>query len=301
MIDSAKKVCVLSAGTLRSDIYLNYDFAVPMKEMEVKLTNYTRKIGGSVFNTSKFIGNYSSNIEVTFCTLNHISLIAELANDSFSGNINISAIGNPINSYPMSIIGLDNIGEKRMISVETDSPPLYLDSDNPNYYLSDIFYTSFYEINNDNLESICSLCTAFLSRNKYTMIDLCPLIDSLDNDIIVKVLKCISVLSGNEQEYNKLLNKIGISGKKLLFESFPNIKRIFIKRGSEGAEFLSSDGKEYIQRSFISNDFVAKNTTGCGDVFNGAVIIGLLYRWSPEKILSEAVKESAIIAERGLL
>ena len=89
MIDSAKKVCVLSAGTLRSDIYLNYDFAVPMKEMEVKLTNYTRKIGGGVFNTSKFIGNYSSNIDVTFCTLNHISLIAELANDSLSGNINI--------------------------------------------------------------------------------------------------------------------------------------------------------------------------------------------------------------------
>ena len=221
MNDSAKYVSVLSVGTLRSDIYLNYDFAVPMKEMEVKLANYSRKIGGSVFNTSNFIGNYSSNIKVTLCTLNHISLIAELANGSYSNNINILTIGDPINSYPMSIIGLDDMGEKRMISVETYSPPLYLDSDNQDYYLYDIFYTSFYEINNYNLEAICSLCTGFLSRNKYTMIDLCPLIDSLDNGVIVKTLKCISVLSGNEQEYNKLLYKIGISSKKQLFESFP--------------------------------------------------------------------------------
>lgn len=301
MIDSAKTVSVLSAGTLRSDIYLDYDFAVPMKEMEVKLTNYSRKIGGSVFNTSRFIGNYSSNTQVTMCTLNHTSLIAELVNDSSTSNINILTIGDPIKSYPMSIIGLDNTGEKRMISVETYSPPLFLDSDNTNYYLADLFYTSFYELNNENIESICSLCTTFLNLNKYTMIDLCPLINSLENDIITKMLKCISVLSGNEQEYNKLLNKIGISGKKQLFELFPNIKYIFIKRGSEGAEFLSCDGKDYIQNSFKSLDFVAKNTTGCGDIFNGTVIIGLLSHWAPEKILSEAVKESAIIAERGLL
>ena len=301
MIDSAKIVSVLSAGTLRSDIYLNYDFAVPMKEMEVKLSNYSRKIGGSVFNTSKFISDYSNYTKVTMCTLNHTSLIAELANGSSSSNINILTIGDSINSYPMSIIGLDNTGEKRMISVETHSPPLYLDSDDPNYYQSDLFYTSFYELNTENLESFCSLFTAFLKRNKYTMIDLCPLIDLLDNDIIEKSLKCISVLSGNEQEYNKLLNKIGIPEKKQLFKSFPNIKHIFIKRGSEGAEYLSSDGKEYIQNNFKSSGFVAKNTTGCGDVFNGMVIVGLLYHWYPEKILSEAVKESAIIAEKGLL
>lgn len=207
MIEKEKTVSILAIGTLRADIYLNYDFSIPMSEMEVKLTNYSRKIGGSVYNTCQFISNYSNNIEVTMYTLNHVSLIDELANNTSTNSINILTTDEPIFTYPMSIVGVDCTGEKRMLIIESASPPLC-----PNDILSlqsqsksDLFCTSFYEINDKNLNFVCSLCACFLNQGKYTMSDLCPLINHLDAEIITKVLKCTSVLSGHKLEYEKLV------------------------------------------------------------------------------------------------
>lgn len=76
---------------------------------------------------------------------------------------------------------------------------------------------------------------------------------------------------------------------------------IWTKRGSEGAELKTNNGLHLLKESTTSHDFKAKNTTGCGGIFNGTIIIGLLYNLVSEKTLSDAVKESTIIAERGLL
>jgi sugar/nucleoside kinase (ribokinase family) len=128
---------------------------------------------------------------------------------------------------------------------------------------------------------------------------------NINSKIVEDILNSVSILSGNELEYEVLMKQFGVTSEQNLLNIFPNIQMLWVKKGSKGAmviekQKLNGSEKYYTYDSTIEKIVTANNTTGCGDVFNAVVIAGLYNGWLTETILSKAIEESSKIAERGL-
>ncbi len=293
---------IYTYGTLRLDITIPYDFADPLTIPEIKLPSCDHRIGGSVYNTSRFLANNLCTDTIEMIVAGGGRLLAELKTQcDFPQNLYFLGDATLNEKYPVSIIGVSQDGEKRMVSYD---PPATSDINICIENLHNgatIFYTSFYEITP-------LLCNSFeqiawqKDNNSIIMVDLCPIIDNLDKSIIDRVLNCIQVITGNNSEFSALMHMLQIDEAGSLMLLYPNIKEIWIKKGEKGACVLTQDvsKKHIIYSCSVSKKVKAKNTTGCGDVFNAMVLFGKMRGYHYEEILKKAVFESSKIAEGEL-
>ena len=136
---------IVAFGTLREDVVIEYDFSVPMKEMEVKLNKLDKTVGGSVNNTCYYLALKDSKLQVVLCTLNYIDLVGMLKKRMSCVNYRISTTQEALLQYPVSFIGLRENGEKQMISYDPiidDS--LLIDLLKKDVIDAEVLYTSFY-------------------------------------------------------------------------------------------------------------------------------------------------------------
>lgn len=296
---------IIAFGTLREDILLRYDFSVPLEKMEVKLDSYKSVIGGSVYNSCLFLSNYSKTIDITLLVPNCQMQLSTLFYEQYP-NLHIIYNGSNMASHPLSIIGICKDGEKRIISCDNAA-----NSDGllniVSKYISNcqLLYTSFYEINKDNYIRIAHIFSEINKTGKLVMLDLCPLLNTFSKHLITNILEFVSVLSGNELEYQALFNILKMKSAEAIFKKFKHINVLCIKQGEHGATILKRTTSNYKKpyekyEHVIKEKIVAKNTVGCGDVFNAVIINGLINNKSLRHILDEAVEESRKIALGGL-
>lgn len=291
---------VVAFGSLREDILIPWDFSLPALASEVEIDGYRSVIGGSVHNTCLFLAGYSDKTEVTLCVPSCEELIGKARKREKKSNYQILSAGPPVKLHPISIIGVRENGEKSMISYngrpDTD---MMIDLAEQHMCEADILYTSFYEVNADDHVKISRLFESCIKNEKTVMIDLCPLLKELDRKIIFRIVSFVTVLSGNEEEYQELYRILKVKKAEDIFDMFQNVQFLFIKRGSKGADILKrcKEGKPGRYERNIDEAVKAQNTTGCGDVFNGGVILGLLWEWDCRQILDKAVEESKKFAE----
>lgn len=292
---------VVALGSLREDITLNYDFSNPMKASEVKVNKAKWSVGGSVHNTCSYLSLNSANLNIRMCTSNYVLLLQRVDQDAITGNYRIITTETELLEYPISIIGVQEDGDKQLLSYDpiTDAGLLLLFEHEVEN--ADFVYTSFYEINENNFLRICEIVQRCRLRGAITMIDLCPLVSMLDEGVLKEVLNNMVIVSGNEQEYKDLIQKLGIADTNDLLRNYPNIEYMFIKRGSQGADCKSRNETEDCSFQYYEiNSLETVNTTGCGDVFNAIIIEGCCLGENCQSILHRAVIESGKIAKGGL-
>ena len=299
-VGNKKKIVAL--GTLREDLLLQFDFSTPIESNEVKLNSYTSVIGGSVHNSCFFLADFSKDVDVILCTPNHAMLVNRVLYNEKRDNYHLIFEGNDINIYPLSIIGIKKNGDKDIISCDNqidDSETIALLI--PQIDDCCLVYSSFYEININNYEKLVPIFSFCKEQGKEVMIDLCPLLDNLNPKIVDSILNSITILSGNEKEYQKLLGILQVENIKDILKQFTNIDIICIKRGEKGAAIIKRNMDEIETYERINTEFItAKNTNGCGDVFNAVVICGLVNEWTINHIVDIAVEESKKVALGGL-
>lgn len=292
---------VVTLGTLREDIYIKYDFSEPLKDNEINVGVLEKNIGGSVNNTCQYIALKDSEIQVIMCTQNFADLIINIQKRLRNSNYIIVSTEKDLNEHPISIVGIKDNGDKQMISYDPkpDNNCL-IDVFKKEIKDSDLIYTSFYEINEENYTELANIFNESLKEKKYVMMDLCPLLDRISCDAIESILKFSSVLSGNENEFELLMKKEGIADIYNIFSRFSKIEKIYVKRGERGASLYIKDNGGIKEINVDSIEKVnSKNTTGCGDVFNASVIVGLLSELDDLKTINCAVKDSSEIAKGG--
>ena len=294
---------IVSIGTLREDIVVEHDFSVPMKGMELKLNKLDKTVGGSVNNTCYYLALNDSKVQVVLCTLNYADLVEIFSKRMYCINYRISKTKEALFHYPVSIIGLREDGEKQMISYDPEiDDGLLVDLFKKEVIDAELLYTSFYEINERNYDKIAEIFSEGISVGKTIMVDLCPVLDKLNDAVLKKILSCSTVVSGNENEFKIMTQMIGRDSVIDVFSEFTTIERIYVKKGERGACLYINDKKGKIDEIHIDGvrNSINKNTTGCGDVFNAVVLDGMCNKKDYVKTLECAVKESAKIAEGGL-
>lgn len=294
---------IVTLGTLREDIVVGYDFSDSMQEAEKKIDKFDKIVGGSVNNTSYYLAHKDIETQVVMCSLYYVYLVEIMRKRINCANYQISTTSNELIRYPVSIIGVKNNGDKQMISynpVVDDS--LLLDLFNKESNNAELIYTSFYEVNQKNSKKLFALFSNVIASGKNVMIDLCPLLNRIHNDEIENILSSITVLSGNESEYEMLKRIIGLNSIRDIFTKFISIEKIYVKRGDKGATLFWSDEQNKIHEVQVVAKLgnIIKNTTGCGDVFNAVIIEGIVNNRDLKESLECAVNESGKIAEGGL-
>ena len=290
---------IVALGTLREDITIDYDFSRAMNKPEVKVKKANYSVGGSVYNTCYYLSLKNDNLNVSMCTSNYSHLVQRVKNEIKTHNYRIITSESIIYEYPISIIGVRKDGEKQILSYDSiiDQALLSLfkhETDN-----ADFVYTSFYEINNNNYVEISNIFQRCHIRGGMTMVDLCPIVNQINDKILNDILCNAVIISGNEYEYKCLLDKLRITRIDDLMQRYSAINHVFVKKGSLGAEYRKRN-KDYLCYNLEQEDSDAVNTTGCGDVFNAMVINGFCNEENDNYILNNAIIESRNIAKGGL-
>lgn len=294
---------VIAFGVLREDIYLSFDFSVPLMVTEKKIDFLKRAVGGSVHNTCRYLVSNNDSINVKFYTLNYSKLIKELISTQKYTDMCIVIPNEELYDYPTSVVGLKENGDKQIISYD---PAINYDLLLPMFeeesLSADIIYTSLYEVVDNNIARLTKIFMNCIKNEKVVMIDLCPYVSKFSKDTVISLLKNVTVISGNNDEFQKLLVILGLREISELFEVFESVNNIFVKMGELGALLFrkTEDGKITQLFQKASPNHFNKNTTGCGDVFNACIIRGLCNNDNYSKILLVAVTESAIVAKEGL-
>jgi sugar/nucleoside kinase (ribokinase family) len=171
----------------------------------------------------------------------------------------------------ITFIHLDNAGEKVMFSYDGKSGEEdivdVLFNKRKDY---DVFYTSCYEIDQNNYKKISELIDYYGVAEKKTFLDLSPLVYTIPKKIWESVLKNLKYIMGTIEEFDLLFNVMEIEGFKYLME-MTKIDKIYIKRGSNGCSVVERGSEELF---FETEPIKTDNLTGCGDAFNAGVIIG---------------------------
>jgi ribokinase len=68
-------------------------------------------------------------------------------------------------------------------------------------------------------------------------------------------------------------------------------RAVTVTRGGQGSLTLESEGRRFTQPAFVVD---AVDTTGCGDVFHGGYIYGLLQGWPLERTVRFAAACAAL-------
>ncbi len=299
-----KEYCILTYGSLRMDISIPYDFSKPLEVFEAVIPSFAHRIGGSVYNTTRFLAELlmrnrsSSTISMIVAEGGSLYHNWGLKN-RIPSNLKLLINSTTQTEYPLSIIGVDDSGDKRMLSFNPVRRTSSVAELQKMIMQAEIVYTSFYEIG----EAECNvLSIAKRSGNTSVVIDLCPLIGIIPLDIVRTVLNYTTVLCGNENEFLVLLERMGLKRPNELFAKYSDIKEIWMKQGENGstAWFQNDDNVVIMLSQRPINPIVAKNTTGCGDVYNAVVLHGMMHHADKEIILRNAILEGSKIAEGGI-
>ena len=297
-MENKKTYKVALFGSLREDIYFEYDFLRPMENYEKKVNTYNSVIGGSVYNTARYLAGISENIDLDLYTWNHEHLIKRVG---VIDKLNIIPIGKNLSKHPISIIGVARDGEKRMLSCDGDVPEIVSIKEIQCLRETDLFYTSLYEVNSENLNELLCLFDKFRMDNMCIFIDLCPLVGQFEKATLQELMKRADIISGNTYEYKRCMTFLEILCEKDLCSLFPNIKMLIKKKGGDGASWIVKDGENVVVYDGIVDSIInATNTTGCGDVFNAVVINCICNRVSIDDSLKAAIKSGSEVAEGGL-
>ena len=283
-------------GSLRMDITIPFNIEKYDIQSEIRITELKKTIGGSVFNTSMFLA--MCGCKTTFYTSNQadsLPYVQKLSEQYKDLSINFNE--GKYSSAPISIIFLDDSGEKKMISYDGKRNDLSILIDIKKRIGSfSFFYTSFYEITLENSNRFIDVLKTAYDSSVIAFLDLCPLLLPDLFEIYNVILRYVMILSGTKDEYLLLLQILGITTISELQRIY-DIKYIFVKKGGQGADLYYND-KVISYTPCIKKD--SFNTTGCGDVFNASVIYALSRNLSNESILSQSVENASSIAYNGL-
>ncbi len=278
-------------GTVRMDIHVYTELNNFEKHEEIKIDEMSMAVGGSVYNTVSVLTQLKQ--KAVLYMLN--------ATDDFNDFIKIKMNNRHLtyvscdqdkNDTAKSLIFVDGQGKKKTISydgVRQDKSILNILYEDIDKF--DLFYTSFYEINKENYRDILKIMT-YCPKN---FVDLSPLIYSIDSEILSSVLMHIHILSGTEEEFEILMNKLNCkSPENLLSEYF--FDYLFVKRGKNGATVFTKNSRyDYEPKEKRTSH----DTTGCGDTFNAGIIYSLSNKYDDEKMLQQAVEMATKVAYEG--
>ena len=278
-------------GTVRLDIHVYKEYDRLSTHEEVKVDAMALQIGGSVYNTISVLNELKQ--DVVFYTLNITDDISDFIKlQMINRNITFVSSKHESNPTAKTIIFVDECGKKKMISydgVRSDSYVLRkLKKDICNY---DLFYTSFYEINNDNLSAIIEI----MQSTKTSFVDLSPLIYSVEQHVLSEVLEHVDILSGTSDEYRILLDSLNIQSIEQLIQTH-SLQYVFVKEGAAGATLYYENG---IKHCSPKEQHQSYDTTGCGDTFNAAVIYSISCKKTEDEVLRTAVDFASMIAYNG--
>ena len=284
------KICTF--GTLRLDIHMYKDEVDFKNYNEIKVDDMMIAMGGSVFNTASVLNEMEQ--DVFFYMLNLSDTLSEYFKlEMNKRDLNYIVCKSDKNRMPISLIFVDKNGKKKMISydgVREDRGILNKLENHIREY--DLFYSSFYEINQYNYLQLSHI----MELSKKSFLDLSPLIYKHDSSIIDRILKQTDIISGTEDEFGILVSKIGISDIIQLINRF-NFEYLFLKKGSNGASLIKNNRKIDYQSSKMQ---LSHDTTGCGDTFNACVIHSLATGVNNEHlILQNAVEMATMVAYNG--
>src|SRR5699024_1121003 len=126
------------------------------------------------------------------------------------------------------------------------------------------------------------------------MLDTAPIIASVGQDIISKMLDLTDILMPNEAELLAITGKDDIEvAIKDILEKVP---MLVLKRGGEGAILLGrnkdrtyfpNEKSEWLKYESSPSPVKVINTTGAGDSFNGGFIASYIKGNDPEKCLED--------------
>lgn len=278
-------------GTVRMDIHAYQEIDNLDEHEEIKINEMNMAIGGSVYNTVSVLNDLKQDI--VFYMLNSVDDFADFIKIKMNKrNINYITCKQDKNDTATSLIFVDMQGKKKMISYDGVRQDKYILSklmkDIEQY---ELFYTSFYEINQDNYHDIINI----MSLCKINFVDLSPLIYKVDDYVINDILQQVQILSGTEEEYDILLGKTNCDSFEDLVAK-NNISYLFVKKGSRGAMVITQKNMYEYAPSEKKN---SHDTTGCGDAFNAGIIDSLTKKVNDEWMLQEAVEMATKVAYEG--
>lgn len=278
-------------GTVRMDMHVYKEYGQLNSYEEIKVDEMALRIGGSVYNTIAVLNELKQ--DVVFYTLNVTDDIADYIKlQMINRSITFVTSKHETNSTAKTIIFVDEQGKKKMISydgIRSDAFVLRkLKKDINNY---DLFYTSFYEINKNNLTEILEI----MQSSKKCFVDLSPLIYEIDKRVLNEVLSYVNILSGTYDEYKLLLESLNIQSIENLIEKY-KFKYLFVKQGNKGASLYYENG---IIECSPTEKHNSHDTTGCGDTFNAGVIFSISNEKTEDEMLRTAVDFATLVAYKG--
>jgi sugar/nucleoside kinase (ribokinase family) len=282
-----------AVGTTMVDIYVYSNYLNLMQFNEVDISSMEYKIGGSVYNSISLLSLLG--IEHVFHTY--------ISNDIFSAYLKngleknkIKYVSNKVSSTSMSIMLMDNEGEKKILShVCNNGNVIYKRIFDSNDEYSG-FFLSAYSINNSNHRIISQLLHHMTECKAKTILDLCPLIYTISKVSWQLILPYLSCLIGTYDEINILCNTLGININEIM-DTY-NISKVYVKKGKDGCSVICASYKE---NNFLPNQIISStNLTGCGDAFNAGVIYGELRNLTINDTINLAQTLALNVAKYGL-
>lgn len=278
-------------GTIRIDIHVYKEYGQLSSYEETKVDEMALQVGGSVYNTAAVLNALKQS--TVLYTLNTDDELFDFIKARLKkSGIPFIISQNEHSSTAVSIIFVDSLGKKKMVSYDGVRKDFYilerLKKDISDY---DLFYTSFYEINRQNI----SVLAEIMQKSRQCFIDLSPLIYEVDPDIINQALSHLQILSGTDDEYNLLLGLMKIGSIEKLIEKY-NLKYVFVKKGSKGAALYYNN---HVIECKPDGKKESRDTTGCGDTFNAGVIYSLSKNTSEADMLKNAVNFATLVAYKG--
>lgn len=278
-------------GTIRIDIHVYKEYGQLSSYEETKVDEMALQVGGSVYNTAAVLNALKQG--TVLYTLNTDDELFDFIKARLKkSGIPFIISQNEHSSTAVSIIFVDSLGKKKMVSYDGVRKDFYilerLKKDISDY---DLFYTSFYEINRQNI----SVLAEIMQKSRQCFIDLSPLIYEVDPDIINQALSHVQILSGTDDEYNLLLGLMKIGSIEKLIEKY-NLKYVFVKKGSKGAALYYNN---HVIECKPDGKKESRDTTGCGDTFNAGVIYSLSKNTSEADMLKNAVNFATLVAYKG--
>ncbi|MFX0050621.1 MAG: carbohydrate kinase family protein [Candidatus Hermodarchaeota archaeon] len=267
------------------------------------------KIGGQI--ESQELGVYGGGCDanVSFwlgILKNQVSLTGVIANDP-AGNFlrtelehaNVKCRLKYSEKYPTAtiLIVVEPDGERSFIRNGECLDDLEWEDLQLEYILnSNLFYTSAYTLESLPIKETVKHLFQTIRKNEpsepLTMLNLAAYttVERRRSEIEAAILPYTSILVGNRDEFDVLVNNRSDKAKKSNFEiakkicdNFPNLKTILITLGANGCFYYSENNHGHIPTSQIS----VVDTTGAGDGFCAGFIDGYL----AGKNIEQAVKQ----------
>ena len=241
------------------------------------------------------IGGCSINVAYTLKNLGIRSSVVSAIGDDSKGQMinnyletnefdtqNIRTIPNKLSGYCITL--LDETGERTFLTYKGCEDFFEIDMVNEtqikrtNY----VYLTGYYLVNRDYHKDIIELMDKIVISGGKIIFDPGPLIEYVDSNMILDVLKRTYILTPNKVELNILKNSANTSMdfKKWTFEN--GVSFIIEKLGSEGTNIWSQNSNFYVPAYKVN----VTDTTGAGDSFAG----GLIYAHINNFEILEAVK-----------